>query len=215
MGVLFILPMVAGLAAAWLYMALCEKPHNGWAQRAVVVLFLIASIPLYWLLASGFLYLCAMCALFELLVRKRPVWCVAWIAFGAAVPYGMSYVLYEPDIAGRYFRWIMMPQRDAITTGLVAAMYLFAPVGAVVAFLIGRFSSRQRPPDRKPLPAETHLKRRDLTPASASIRPSAIVPASFPARGSVVGFAALALLAFATGRASFRQIGMDLRGLPA
>ena len=92
MAVLYILPMVAGLAAAWLYMALCEKPHNGWAQSAVVVLFLIASIPLYYLLASGFLYLCAMCALFELLIRKRPVWCLAWIAFGAAVPYGMSYV---------------------------------------------------------------------------------------------------------------------------
>ena len=28
MAVLYILPMVAGLAAAWLYMALCEKPHN-------------------------------------------------------------------------------------------------------------------------------------------------------------------------------------------
>ena len=55
MGVVFVLPMVAGLAAAWLYMALCETRHNGWAQSAVVVLFLIASIPLYWLLASGFL----------------------------------------------------------------------------------------------------------------------------------------------------------------
>ncbi len=131
--------MVAGLAAAWLYMALCERPHNGRAESVVVVLCLIASIPLYWLLASGFLYLCAICALFELLVRKRPVWCLAWIAFGAAVPYAVSYVYYEPDIAGRYFRWMMMPERDAVTTGLVAAMYLFVPVGAVVAFLIGRF----------------------------------------------------------------------------
>ena len=65
MAVLYVLPMVAGLAAAWLYMALCETPHNGWAQSAVVLLFLIASIPLYWLLASGFLHLCAMCAIFR------------------------------------------------------------------------------------------------------------------------------------------------------
>jgi len=139
MAVVYILPMLAGLAAAWLYMALREKPHNCWAQSAVVVLFLIASIPLYYLLASGFLYLCAMCALFELLIRKRPVWCLAWIAFGAAVPYGMSYVYYEPDIAGRYLRWLRIPEFDAITNGLLAAMYLFAPVGAVVVFLFGRF----------------------------------------------------------------------------
>jgi tetratricopeptide (TPR) repeat protein len=134
-----VLPMVAGLAAAWLYMALREKLHNRWAQSGVVVSFLIASIPLYYLLASGFLYLCVMCALFELLVRKRPAWCLAWIAFGAAVPYAVSYVYYEPDIAGRYLRWTRMPEFDAITNGLLAAMYLFAPVGAVVAFLIGRF----------------------------------------------------------------------------
>jgi hypothetical protein len=144
MAVLFILPMVAGLAAAWLYMALCDKPRNRWARSAVVVLFLLASIPLYWLLASGFLYLCAMCALFELLVRKRPVWCLAWIAFGAAVPWGMSYVCYEPDLAARYLRWMTIPQRDRLTTSLVAAMYLCAPVGAVVAFLIGRFSIPSR-----------------------------------------------------------------------
>jgi len=164
-AVLFILPMVTGLAAALLYMALCEKPHTGWAQSAVVVLCLIASIPLYWLLASGFLYLCAMCALYEVLIRKRPVWCLAWIAFGAAVPYGMSYVYYEPDIAGRYVRWMTLPERDAITTGLVAAMYLFVPVGAVVAFLIGRFRIGDR-----------------LTPR-------------FRRAARVVGFAALALLA--------------------
>lgn len=165
LGVLFILPMVAGLAAAWSYMTLCERPRNGWAQSAVVVLFLIASIPLYWALASGFLYLCAMCALFELLVRKRPIWCSAWIVFGAAVPFGVSYVFYEPDIAGRYIRWMTMPQRDAMTTGFVTAMYLFAPVGAIVAFLITRFGTGAR-----------------LTPR---VRRAA----------RVVGFAALALLA--------------------
>jgi tetratricopeptide (TPR) repeat protein len=137
-AIVYILPMLGGLAAAWLYMALRERPHNRWAHRAVAVLFLIASIPLYYLLASGFLYLCAMCALFELLVRKRPVGCLTWIAFGAAVPYGMSYVYYEPDIAGRYLRWLRIPEFDAITNGLLAAMYLFAPVGAVVVFLFGR-----------------------------------------------------------------------------
>jgi tetratricopeptide (TPR) repeat protein len=164
-AVLYILPMIAGLAAAWLYLVLCERPHNGWAQSAVVVLSLIMSIPLYYLLASGFLYLCATCALFELLVRKRPVWCLAWIAFGAAAPYGMSYVYYEPDIAARYLRWTRMPQFDAITNGLLAAMYLFVPVGAVIAFLIGRFRIGDR---------LTHHFRR---------------------AAQVVGFAALALLA--------------------
>ncbi len=138
-GVLFILPMVAGLAAAWLYVVLGDKPPNGWAQSALVGLFLIASIPLYWLLASGFLHLCVTCALFELLVRKRPMWCLAWIVFGAAVPFGVSYVYYEPGVAGRYLRWMTLPQRGAVTSALVVAMYLFVPVGAVVAFLAERY----------------------------------------------------------------------------
>ncbi len=138
-SVLFILPMVGGLAAAWMYVALRERPRNRWARSALAVLFLAASIPLYWLLASGFLYCCAICALFELLVRKRPAWCLAWIVLGAAVPYGMSRVFYEPDIAGWYLRWMMMPEHDAMTTVLIAAMYLFVPVGAVAAFLTGRF----------------------------------------------------------------------------
>jgi hypothetical protein len=138
-AIAYILPMLAGLAAAWLYMALRERPHNRQAQSAVAVLFLIASFPLYYLLSSGLLYLCAMCALFELLIRKRPAWCLAWIAFGAAVPYGMSYVYYEPDIAARYFHWLMTPEFDGITNGLLVAMYLFAPAAAVVVFLFGRF----------------------------------------------------------------------------
>lgn len=165
MGVLFILPMLAGLAVAWLYMALSERPRKRWARSAVGVLFLIASIPLYWALASGFLYLCAMCALFELLVRRRPAWSAAWIAFGAAVPYGVNDVFYEPDVAVQSVRWMTLPQRDAMTTVLATAMYLFAPVGAVVAFLIGRFGASAR-----------------LTPRVRGI-------------ARVVGFAVLALLA--------------------
>ena len=143
-GVLYILPMVAGLAAAWLYMALCEKPRNRWAHSAVVVLFLIASIPLYYLLASGFLYLCATCALFELLIRRRWILGLAWIAFGAAAPYGVSYLLYEPDIVSRYLRWMRMPEFDAGTNSLIAGMYLFVPAGAVVGFLAGRFRVADR-----------------------------------------------------------------------
>ena len=143
----YILPMLAGLAIAWFYMALLERPQSRWARRAVAVLFLIASVPLHFLLASGFLYLCAMCALFELLVRKRPLWCLAWIAFGAAVPYLVSYAYYEPDIAGRYVRWVRMPQYDATTNWLLVAMYLFVPAGAVAASLFGKFyiSGRSTP----------------------------------------------------------------------
>jgi hypothetical protein len=144
LSVLFILPMVSGLASAWLYVALRERTRGGRAQSAVIGLFLVASIPLYWLLASGFLYLCAIAALFELLLRRRPVSGVAWIVFGALVPYGTSYVFFEPDVAARYLRWMSMQQRDAVTTGLVAFLYLFVPVGAVVAFLARSFGVADR-----------------------------------------------------------------------
>ena len=150
LSILYILPMTAGLAAAWSYMAVRERPHSRWARWGVAVLFLAGSIPLYFLLGSGFLHLCAICALSEF-VRKRPAWGLAWIAIGAAAPYAMSYAYYEPDIAGRYLRWMREPQFDATTNGLIAAMYLFAPAGAVVAFLTDRFnaSARLRPGFRR------------------------------------------------------------------
>ena len=197
-GVLFVLPMVAGLAAAWLYMALSERARNGRAQTAVAGAFLVASIPLYYLLASGFLYLCALCALFELLVRKRPAWCLIWLAFGAAVPYGVSWVLFEPDVVRRYFRWMMMPRRDAITTALVAAMYAFVPVGAVAAFLISRLAGNRRPPDPEAVPGRTRQsprgRRKQASRAKATRLGDRLAPLFRHAvRGA--GFAALALLA--------------------
>jgi hypothetical protein len=138
-AVSFVLPMLGGLAAASFYMTLRERLRDGWPRALAVVLGLVASIPLYWVLASGSLYLCAMCALYELLVRKRPAPGLAWLAFGAAVPYGMSAVLFEPDVAERYLRWLTMPPLDAPTTSLIAAMYLFVPLGALVVFLLARF----------------------------------------------------------------------------
>lgn len=133
----YFLPMLAGLAAAWLYSVVSEKTRDRRARALASLSFLMASIPLYFLLASGFLYLCLMCALLEFLIRKRPVWGLAWVAFGAAVPYGVSFFYYEPDVAARYLRWLRMPQYDPLTNSLLAAMYLFVPVGAVVAFLNG------------------------------------------------------------------------------
>jgi hypothetical protein len=143
----YYLPMLAGLAAAWLYSVVSEKARDRRARALAALLLLIASIPLYFLLASGFLYFCALCALFEFLIRKRPAWGLAWVAFGAAVPYGVSFFCYEPDVAARYLRWLRTPQYDPLTNSLLVAMYLFIPVGAVVAFLNGRFriGDRLRP----------------------------------------------------------------------
>jgi hypothetical protein len=147
----YILPMIAGLAAAWIYMALRWRLRGSRADAAVAVLFLSASIPLYFLTGSGLLYFCAASGLFEFLVRKQPAWGVVWAAFGAAVPYGMSYAYYEPDIASRYFRWMTRPQPDVLTNGLMAAMYLFVPAGTALAFLNGRFriGARLRPGFRR------------------------------------------------------------------
>ena len=184
-GVLFILPMVAGLAAAWLYVVLGDKPPNGWAQSALVGLFLIASIPLYWLLASGFLYLCVMCALFELLVRKRPAWCLAWIVFGAAVPFGVSYVLLR---AGR------RRSVPALDDAAAARRGHERPGRGHVSVRAGRSGGG--------------LPRREVPVRRSS---DASAPARCPGRrvrgARVAGLAA--------GRASFRHGGLDLRGLPA
>lgn len=143
-GVLYVLPMLTGLAAAWLYMAVRDKARSRWAQSAAVAMCLAASVPLYYALASGSLYFCAMCALYELLVRKRPALGAIWAAFGAAVPYGVSYVLYEPDIVARYLRWIRMPEYDPITNILLAAMYLSVPAAALAAWLVQKLRIGER-----------------------------------------------------------------------
>ena len=140
----YVLPTVAGLAAAWLYLALRERPRDPRAQSAVAAVFLLASFPVYYLLAAGFLYLCAIAALFELLVRRSPLWCLAWMACAAAVPYGTSYVFYEPDLAARYFRWLMPPEHGALTNAILVSAYLFVPVAAAVMFCIGKLRSGRR-----------------------------------------------------------------------
>jgi hypothetical protein len=134
-SVLYVIPMLGGLAAAWLYMGL-SGPR--WAS----ILFLLASVPVYHLLASGLLYFCAMCALFEALIRRRPVWALAWIVSAAAAPFGLSWICFEPANAARYLRWIRLPQYDALTNGTLVALYLLVPAAAVIAFMGDRLGVR-------------------------------------------------------------------------
>jgi hypothetical protein len=114
LAVVYVLPMLAGLAAAWLYMTVRERAKSRLAEAAVLAFSLAGSGLLYHAFASGFLYLCLMAALFEWLNRKRALWGLAWLAAGAAVPYGVSFLYYEPDVAARYLRWVsaLEPGRD-------------------------------------------------------------------------------------------------------
>ena len=91
-----------------------------------------------------------------------------------------------------------MPRRDAITTALVAAMYVFVPAGAVSAFLIGRLGGGQRPPDAKAVPGRTRQSPRGSRKQASRTRAAGLgdrlAPLVRPAvRGA--GYAALALLA--------------------
>ncbi len=141
----YVLPMLVGLAAAWLYMTLVEGLRGVWPQRVVAAASPMVAFPLCYLLASGSLYFCAMGALYELVVRKRALLGLVWIAAGAAVPCGVSRVFYEPDLSELYMRGLryssglVMPEFDTVTNGLFAVLYLFAPVGAAVAWASGRF----------------------------------------------------------------------------
>lgn len=156
-AVVYAMPMIAGLAASWLYMALrpaepCRVLFAGrtipWSnsnvQGALLFLFMAASVPLYYLLASGFLYFCALCALFEVLVAKRRVFGILWLGCALLVPYGVSRFLYEPDVIERYFRWIAVPEYHPLTTALLTAFYAFVPLAALASFFIDRFGLADR-----------------------------------------------------------------------
>lgn len=141
LAVLFILPMVAGLAIAWLYISLSERASVGWPRSTLLVLGVVVSFLLYWMLASGFLYVCVMCALFVALVRRQWLRGLAWLAVGAIVPFAVSRVLFEPSALEWYLRWMTLPQRDGMSLGLGVAMYLFVPLGAVIAFMFARYGA--------------------------------------------------------------------------
>jgi hypothetical protein len=79
------------------------------------------------------------CALFELFVRRRPQLAAGWILAGVAVPYLASAVLFEPGIADRYLRWMIVPTGSGWAATLAVAMYLFVPVGALAALLVDTF----------------------------------------------------------------------------
>lgn len=162
-AVTYLLPVVAGTAAAWLYSAVRTAAGNPrgstgpvyvrtqrsrWRERIFIVLFLFAAVFLHYGLASGFLYFSGLCALFELLIATRPLMALAWLAVGAATPVGVSYLFFEPDLWARYCRWIAMPEYEPLTSILLVAFYAYVPVAAIACFVAGRV---ERAPRFKPL----------------------------------------------------------------
>ena len=141
-----VLPMLAGLAAAWLYMAL--RAARAWqsraAQGAVVAVGLAAAFPVHYLLGGGFLYFAGLCALFELLATRRPLPGLAWLAAGAAVPYAVSFVCFEPDLLARYARGIQLQPCLPPVACLLAAFYAFVPAGALAGPFLDRLHRAPR-----------------------------------------------------------------------
>ena len=141
-----VLPMVAGLAAAWLYMALrgARRCQSRALQGAVTGLGIAASVPVYYVLGGCLLYFAGMCALLELRVFRRVLIGLAWLAACAAVPFATSFVLYEPDWLSRYGHGIQGHSYILGVAGLLIAFYAFVPAGALAGPLVDRLHRAPR-----------------------------------------------------------------------
>ena len=154
-AVVYVLPVAAGLAIAWLYMeARGRLPQDRGGPFAVMAVFLIACVPLYYLTASGLAFFCAAGALYELLPGKRRLLAILWLCASALIPAAMSLVYFEPDVFTRYFRWIATPENGRGVTALLIAFYAFVPAAAFAAF----FFNRRSWPVRLRLPAQRGLQ---------------------------------------------------------
>ena len=161
--VVTVLSVLTGVAAAWLYMEVRERAprlpaeaarsapgrHIAWAIAAAAVL--VASVAANYLVGCGFLLLATLCALYEMLVRRRRL-AAMWVFFAWLAPYLVSQRLYEPSFLNRYLRWAFEQDYAPSVMALLLSFYLFVPVAAAMAFAAGRLEGWRpsAPRDRWP-----------------------------------------------------------------
>jgi hypothetical protein len=117
-------------------------PQDRGGPFAVMAVFLIACVPLYYLTASGLAFFCAASALYELLPGKRRLLAILWLCAGALIPAAMSLVYFEPDIFTRYFRWIATPENGREVPRSDHSMHLFLQRPSLHSFSTPPLASR-------------------------------------------------------------------------
>ncbi|OGV75122.1 MAG: hypothetical protein A2269_00820 [Lentisphaerae bacterium RIFOXYA12_FULL_60_10] len=140
-----ILPMLGGMAMAWLYIALRRRSLNRrWVEATLLLCAVGLSAPIYYLFGGGLLYFAGLAAIFELIARRHAVTGFLWIITGAVVPQAMSYLFFEPGWAARYLRWL--PDQEYVTgvAVVIGVLCTFVPAAALLSPVINRLrESRQ------------------------------------------------------------------------
>jgi len=142
-----ILPMLGGLAMAWLYIALRQRFVN--RRRAGATLLLCAvglSAPIYYIFGGGLLYFAGVAATFELIVLRHAVAGILWIITCAVVPQAMSYVLFEPGWTTRYLRWLPDQEYVPAVAAIIGFLFVFVPAAMFVSPAINRIRNTPQGP---------------------------------------------------------------------
>jgi hypothetical protein len=144
------LPMMMGALAslffACLYVAVpsgggdasgATRPTRAaWVDPAV---FVALSLISYVLSAAAFLPFAALCAIYELLYRRRYWFALVYLLFAAAFPYVAGVLLFRVSVVDAYtdmlpvsWRILGWPTRETMI-GVVYALYLLPPAGVVLS----------------------------------------------------------------------------------
>jgi hypothetical protein len=149
-----------------------RTPHSALGIRHLMV-FVVLSVVVYVVAAAAFLPFAALCAVYELLHRRRYGIGLAYLVFAAIAPYVAGVLLFRVSIVDAYTDLLPLSwqirgwaTRETMVTP-VYALYLFPVVGAVVGGLwqlvAGALSVERKGTDAAP--AQTRGPTRHAKPA--------------------------------------------------
>lgn len=126
-------PTTVALLVALAFACLYVRPARREISRASPVVFLVASFLCYYAAGGAFLLFAAVCALHELLSRRRWALALVYAAVGAALPYVTGVLGFDVNPADAYARltpvsWELLDYAArSRSVELVCALYLLVP----------------------------------------------------------------------------------------
>ncbi|MBN1508129.1 MAG: hypothetical protein JW955_14860 [Sedimentisphaerales bacterium] len=195
-----IMGAVAALLGACGYVGLVTRGRTADPGRGSIwhlVVFIMLSAVVYVVSAAAFLPFAAVCAVYELLHRRRYVTGLAYLAFAAIVPYVAGVLLFRVSLVDAYTDLLPLSwrirgwaTREKMVTA-VYALYLFPIAGAIIGGLWQVVAVRWRA-DKKSeaaTPARTRGQSHHSKPAKgwlSTLHRQAIAPAVRTIIGAVL-----------------------------
>ena len=127
--------LIAALIPAVLYLFVAGRTDNATVR---LIVFAVISVPLYYAAGAAYMLFAVLCALFELLARRRYLLGGGYLLAGAVVPLVGTYALAIP-FGDAYLRPLgVLPFDETVKATAVSALYVFFVLaGAALPFRRG------------------------------------------------------------------------------